>query len=183
MLFASLLTLLVASTTLASPLQGRQANTANTNAAINQIVDALDQSIHINIPNILTLQASHKANDSTVGEQISDLITVFRAAAEDLSNIPVSSGSTTIRPTNDDISVTFATVLSLVASGLSGLTAQVVPSMFSMFQGLDPQVAAATTALNTTLPNSIKFVHTLMLDARQFLIAEGFTLTTAALGF
>ncbi|KAK0470089.1 POXA3b laccase small subunit [Desarmillaria tabescens] len=183
MFFASLLTLLVASTALASPLESRQANTTNTNAGINQAVDALDQSIHINIPNIITLQASHQANDSTIGEQIDDLTTVFRVAAQDLSNIPVSAGSTTVSPTNDDISITFATILSLVASGLSGLTAEVVPAMLSMFQDLDPQVAAATTALNTTLPNSVKLVHTMMLDARQFFIAEGFNLTIAALGF
>lgn len=54
MLFASLLTLVVASAALATPLQGRQAN--NTNVAINQIVDALDESIHINIPNICKSQ-------------------------------------------------------------------------------------------------------------------------------
>ncbi|KAK0495204.1 POXA3b laccase small subunit [Armillaria luteobubalina] len=181
MLFASLLTLIVASAALASPLQGRQAS--NTNVAINQVVDALDESIHINIPNILTLQASHQANDSTIGEQINDLTTVFKVAAQDLSNIAVSSGSTTVVPTNDDISITFATVLSLVASGLSGLTAEIVPEMVSMVQTLDPEVAAASLALNTTLPGSLKLVHTMMLDARQFLIAEGMTQTVAAIGF
>ncbi|KAG7444870.1 POXA3b laccase small subunit [Guyanagaster necrorhizus] len=181
MFFASLLSLVVASTALASPLQGRQAN--NTNVAINQVVDALDESTHINIPNIITLQASHQANDTTVGEQINDLVTVFQVAAEDLSNIPVSAGSTTVMPTNDDISITFATILSQVASGLSGLTNVTVPSRVSMFAELDPQVAAATSTLNTTLPNSVELVHIMMLDARQFFIAEGFTQTIAALGF
>ncbi|KAK0440696.1 uncharacterized protein EV420DRAFT_1730985 [Desarmillaria tabescens] len=77
----------LSSTALASPLESHQANT-NTNANINQIGDALDQSVHINIPNIVTLQAWHQANDSTIGEQIDEPTTIFRVTAQDLSDIP-----------------------------------------------------------------------------------------------
>lgn len=71
-----------------------------------------------------------------------------------------------------------------------------------MITQLDPAVAATVNALNTTLPGSLAFVHTLyvlllhphqranismsprMLDAQQFLVREGaWPETLAALGF
>lgn len=50
---------------------------------------------------------------------------------------------------------------SLTSTGLSGLTAGIVPSVTSLFASLDPVVANATTALGTTLPGSLSLVHTL----------------------
>ncbi|KAF8912347.1 hypothetical protein CPB85DRAFT_1413169 [Mucidula mucida] len=156
---------------------------SNTNPQIMQIVSSLDQSIHINIPNIVTLQASHKANDQTVGAEIDDLVTVWRTAAEDLSNTPVTSGSTTDSPTNDEIGVFFSECYSLIAAGLSGLTTATVPSFADFVDELDTQTAAAAIAYNATLPGGLSLVHIMMLDAQQFLVAEGFTETLAALGF
>lgn len=53
-MFASrpILFALIAVTALAKPLEVRQ--TTNTNAQIEQVVDSLDESIHIIIPNIRT---------------------------------------------------------------------------------------------------------------------------------
>lgn len=48
----SILFALIAVTALAKPLEVRQ--TTNTNAQIEQVVDSLDESIHIIIPNIRT---------------------------------------------------------------------------------------------------------------------------------
>jgi hypothetical protein len=61
---------------------------------------------------IVTLQASHQANDTTITPQFNDLIDAFNQSANDLAATPVSSGSTTTRPTNDDISINYANVLS-----------------------------------------------------------------------
>jgi len=50
----------------------------------------------------------------------------------------------------------------VTATGLSGLQAQQsVPNFGNMIGQLDPAVAATINALNTTLPNSLGFVHTL----------------------
>ncbi|KAF5379708.1 hypothetical protein D9615_005673 [Tricholomella constricta] len=180
--FRALAVLAAVAGALANPLQARQAN--NTNVDIHDIVSVLDMQIHINIPNILTLQANHTATDGTIGTQVNELITAFDAAHDALLNTPVSSGSTTEKPTNDDISVIFGDVMQLVATGLSGLTPAVVPSFTTIVARLDPSVSAAATQLNTTLPGSINFVHTLMLDAQQFLVKEGtWPMTLAALGF
>jgi len=166
----------------ANPLQARQ--TTNTNVAIHDIVSALDQQIHISIPNILTMQANHTATDGTVGTQVNNLITAFTNVQSALAATAVSSGSTTVTPTNDDISIIYADVMQLISTGFSGLTPAVVPSFSTIVSRLDPSVAAATIQLNTTLPNSVKLVHTMMLDAKQFLVKEAtWPQTIAALGF
>ncbi|KAF9496658.1 POXA3b laccase small subunit [Pleurotus eryngii] len=178
----SILFALVAVTALAKPLEVRQ--TTNTNAQIEQVVDSLDESIHIIIPNILTLQAQERATDATIGEQITQLATAFQTSTSDFAQIPISSGSTTDSPTNDEISVFYADGLQQVASGLSGL-GQIpeLTSLSSMMTALDPTIAASVQAFNKTLPGAIGFVNTLMLDAQQFLTLEGLTQTRSALGF
>ncbi|KAJ7593522.1 hypothetical protein C8J56DRAFT_780176 [Mycena floridula] len=155
----------------------------NTNSQINSIVDRLSISLHVNIPNIDTLVASHKANDATVGPQINQIVTAFNATTSGLAATPVSSGSTTVMPTNDDISITFASVISLVSTGLSSLTPAIVPSIATFMAPLDTAMSASITQLNTTSPNSIALVHTMMLDARQFVVLDGLTKTNTALGF
>lgn len=50
----------------------------------------------------------------------------------------------------------------LVSTGLSGLPAQgTVPNFNAMIAQLDPTVASATSALNTTLPGALGFVRIL----------------------
>ncbi|EEB91518.1 hypothetical protein MPER_10108, partial [Moniliophthora perniciosa FA553] len=110
MLFRSIFSLACISAVLANPLHSRQ--TENTNDQINQIVDSLDIAVHVNIPNINTLQASHNANDSTIGPEIDDLVTAYNSTANNLNDTPISSGSNTTRPRDDDIIVTFTTALS-----------------------------------------------------------------------
>ncbi|KAG6864471.1 hypothetical protein C0991_009305 [Blastosporella zonata] len=155
--FRALFALAAAASAFANPLTARQ--TTNTNQAIHDIVSALDLSLHVSIPTILTMQANHTATDGTVGTQINSLITAFTTAQTALAATPVSIGSTTVSPTNDDISIIYADVMSLLASGLSGLTPSVVPSFTSLVSRLDPSVAGATTQFNTSLPNSVKLVH------------------------
>ncbi|KAJ8517083.1 hypothetical protein ONZ45_g5684 [Pleurotus djamor] len=175
-------TLAAAATIVAKPLQSRQ--TTNTNAQIQQVIDSLDESIHIIMPNILTLQAQEAATDATVQDQVNELLTVFNASTNDFKIIPVSSGSTTGFPTNDDISIFFADILQQVATGLSGLNRVPGLDMLSTFMAnLDPVIASSIRALNTTLPGSINLVHTMMLDAQQFLTSEGLTKSRTALGF
>ncbi|KAF8896559.1 POXA3b laccase small subunit [Infundibulicybe gibba] len=174
--------LVAVSGVLANPLESRQAT--NTNSAISAAVDQLDKQIHVNIPNINTLQANHTATDGTVGAQVNQIVTAFNTLSSTLANTAVSSGSTTAHPTNIDISTDYGDVVQLIATGLSGLSTTTVPTFSSMISQLDPAVAKATTALNTTLPGSIAFVHILMLDAQQFLVKEGgWPQTLAALGF
>ncbi|RDB25781.1 hypothetical protein Hypma_006416 [Hypsizygus marmoreus] len=180
--FRTLLAFSTLAGALANPLEARQAT--NTNVAIHDIVSDLDMQIHINIPNILTMQANHSATDGTIGTQVNQLITAFTSAASALLSTPISSGSTTVRPTNDDISIIFADIMQLTSTGFSGLTPAVVPTFTAMISRLDPTVAAATNALNTALPGSVTLVHIMMLDAQQFLVKAGaWPQTLAALGF
>ncbi|KAF5379702.1 hypothetical protein D9615_005679 [Tricholomella constricta] len=184
--FRALAVLAAVAGALANPLQARQAllPNPNSNVDIHNVVSELDMQVHINIPNILRLQASHTATDSTIGAEVDQLVTAFENAQSALSDIRVSKGSTTRFPTNDEISVVYGDIMQLVATGVSGLTPAVVPSITSIIARLDQPVSAASTQLNTTLPNSIYYVHTLMLDAQQFLVKEGtWPLTLAALGF
>lgn len=60
------------------------------------------------------MQANHTATDGTVGAQINQLITVFNNAANALTANGVSSGSTTVAPTNDDISIIFGDAMQSV---------------------------------------------------------------------
>lgn len=54
------------------------------------------------------MQANHTASDGTVGTQVNQLITAFNSATAALAGTAVSAGSTTVKPTNDDISITFS---------------------------------------------------------------------------
>ncbi|KAJ6570105.1 POXA3b laccase small subunit [Mycena vulgaris] len=166
----------------ASKLNVRQAT--NTNEAINTIVDNLDISIHHVGPTILTEMANQTSSDATIGQQMATLNNVFNQTLTDLAATPVSAGSTTVKPTNDDISITFGDALQIVSSSLSGIIASGrVPGFPAMVLTLDPIIAQASTQLNTTLPGSLVVVSILMRDAQQFLLAEGFTKTRTALGF
>ncbi|KAJ7671542.1 POXA3b laccase small subunit [Mycena polygramma] len=166
----------------ASKLDVRQST--NTNAAINSILDTLDTSVHHTGPTILTLMANQSASDTTIGQQFTALESAFNKTASDLAATAVSAGSTTVSPTNDDISITYSDVMQLVATSLSGIKAQgKVPSFPTLVSTFDPILAKATLQLNVTSPASLVLVHRMMLDASQFLVAEGFTQTLAALGF
>jgi hypothetical protein len=107
------------------------------------------------------------------------MVTSFTDASSALNAIPVGSGSTTVQPTNVELSRVFGETLQYVralfpdtgrltvanrnlATGLSGLQAQgTVPSFGNSVSQLDPAVAGTATALNTTLPGSLGFVHIL----------------------
>ncbi|KAG7089925.1 hypothetical protein E1B28_011557 [Marasmius oreades] len=181
MLFSSIFSLACLTAVIATPLHPRQ--TTNTNVRINQIVDALDIAIHVNIPDVQNLEASHRANANTIGPQFDQLVTAYNTATRNLNATAISSGSNTTMPRNDDIGVTYATALSLTTSGLSGLSPTVVVGLPAMFAKLDPAIAASVVALNRTLPGSGSLIHTMMLDARQFLQRENMTQTLTVLGF
>ncbi|KAG6877404.1 hypothetical protein C0993_007741 [Termitomyces sp. T159_Od127] len=181
--FRTFFALAAAAVAIANPLRTRQ--DTNTNSAIHDIVSTLDEVVHVVMPTVLLLQANQTDTDGTIGAQVNTLITAFNTAESALAATPVSSGSTTVIPTNDDISILFADVMSILASGLSGLpTASSVPSFASDVSRLDPSVAGTINQFNITLPGSVILVHTMMLDAQQFLVQEGaFPQTVAALGF
>ncbi|KAJ7659247.1 POXA3b laccase small subunit [Mycena polygramma] len=166
----------------ANTLGARQAT--NTNTAIRAVVDSLDSTMRHVGPTILTLQAQHKFSDTTVGEQMVQLGTAFSKADASLAKTPVSSGSTTVSPTNDDISITYSDVMQLVSSSLSGVIGTgAVPHFPQMVAALDPIIANTSLHLNVTSPGSLVLVHRMMLDASQFFVAEGFNKTLKALGF
>jgi len=181
--FRTILTLGAATLALANPLVARQA--ANNNARIAPILDTLSTQARLIMFQINTLQANGTATDGTVGAQVQQMITRFTTASSSISAIPVGVGSTTVQPTNIELSRTLGETLQLVGTGLSGLQAQGKVGTFgSMVAQLDPTVASTVTALNTTLPGSEGFIHTLMLDVQQFLHDEGsWTQTLASIGF
>ncbi|KAJ7880105.1 hypothetical protein B0H13DRAFT_1891982 [Mycena leptocephala] len=177
-----LLTLALVSVACASRLDVRQAT--NTNAAINKIIDNVDVTMHQVGPTILTIQANHTMSSATLQNQFNKLNTAFRNMDNSLLATPVSSGSTTVSPTNDEISVTLSDAMQLVASSLSGVIGSgTVPDFQNMVATLDPIMANALTHFNSTLPGGLTLVHTMMLDASQFLRAEGFVDTLQALKF
>ncbi|KAJ7025968.1 hypothetical protein C8F04DRAFT_1126894 [Mycena alexandri] len=177
------LALPLASVVCASKLDARQALT-NTNAQIMPVVDSLDVTMRHSGPAILTLQAQHKFSDITVGEQMLALGAAFLKADVGLAKIPASSGSTTISPTNDDISIRYSDVMQLVSTSLSGVFGTgAVPHFADMVAALDPVIARTSLQLNVTSPGSLILVHRMMLDASQFFVAEGFNKTLTALGF
>ncbi|KAJ7898678.1 POXA3b laccase small subunit [Mycena olivaceomarginata] len=176
------LALSLVSVAFASKLNVRQAT--NTNAAIISIVDALDVSLHHSGPAILTLQAQHKFSDITIGAQMIELGAAFLKADVALARTPASSGSTTVSPTNDEVSITYSDVMQLLSTSLSGVIGTgAVPHFPQLVAALDPVIANTSLQLNLTSPGSLVLVHRMMLDASQFLAAEGFNKTLAALGF
>jgi len=177
-----LFSLALVSVTCASRLNVRQGT--NTNAAINQIIDTVDVTMHQVGPTILTIQANHTMNTATLGSQVTRIENAFKNMDNSILATPVSSGSTTVSPTNDEISITLSDAMQLVATSLSGVIASgTVPDFSNMVVTLDPVMANALTHYNHTLPGALTLVHTMMLDASQFFRAEGFTETLQALGF
>jgi len=177
-----LFALALVSVACASKLNARQAT--NTNAAINKIIDQVDVTMHKAGPAILTLQADHQMNTATLGTQITSIEMAFKQMDTSLAATPVSSGSTTVSPTNDDISITLSDAVQLVATSLSGVIGTgAVPGFPTMVATLDPILSNALAQYNVTLPGALALVHTMMLDASQFLSDEGFTKTLATLGF
>ncbi|KAJ7352370.1 hypothetical protein DFH08DRAFT_934784 [Mycena albidolilacea] len=157
---------------------------ANTNAAINTAVDNLDISLHHIGPTILTLMANQTSSDATIGPQFTALEVAFNKTTTTLAATAVSDGSTTVSPTNDDISITYSDVLQLTSTSLSNIIASgKVPGFAGFVATLDPIIAKTNTQLNTTSPGSLILVHRMMLDASQFFRAEGFTQTLTSLGF
>ncbi|KAJ7059623.1 hypothetical protein C8F01DRAFT_1026288 [Mycena amicta] len=156
----------------------------NTNAAIKTIVNNLDITMHHFGPTVLRLQANHTLNDATLGKQMQDVGTAFQTARTALSRTAVSVGSTTVTPTNDDISIVYSEVMALLSTSLSGVMRNgAVRNFPQMVATLDPIVANTSLQLNATLPGSLAVVMIMMRDARQFYTAEGFNKTVAALGF
>ncbi|KAJ7268449.1 POXA3b laccase small subunit [Mycena rebaudengoi] len=175
-------TLALVSVACASKIGVRQAT--NTNAQILEVVDSVDSNLRHVGPAILTLQANHQLSDITLGQQLLSVGAAFVAADIHLRGIPVSSGSTTVRPTNDDISIVYADAMQLLSSSLSGIQGTgLVPHFAQLVAVLDPIVAHASRQLNITSPGSISLVNLMMRDASQFYRAEGFNQTLAALGF
>ncbi|KAJ7898607.1 hypothetical protein B0H14DRAFT_3853039 [Mycena olivaceomarginata] len=175
-------TLALVSVACASKLGIRQAT--NTNAAINTIVDQVDVTMHHAGPSILTLEANHRLSTSTLSSQMLTIETAFKKMTTSLAATPVSSGSTTVSPTNDEISITLSDAMQLVATSLSGVMATgEVPGFPTMVATADPIISNALIQYNTTLPGALSLVHTMMLDASQFLRAEGFAKTLTTLGF
>ncbi|KAJ7448514.1 hypothetical protein FB451DRAFT_762698 [Mycena latifolia] len=176
-----LFTLALASVACARALDVRQ--TTNTNAAINKIIDGLDESIHQSGPAILTLMANQRLSSSTLATQMNSIGSAFQNVTTRLKATAVSSGSTTVSPTNDDISITYSDVMQLVATSLSGIQRTgKVPNFSSMVATLDPIMATTAKQFNTTLPGGITLVALMLRDAGQFLLAEGFNQTFAAIG-
>ncbi|KAJ7645011.1 hypothetical protein B0H17DRAFT_1216126 [Mycena rosella] len=175
-----LFTLALASVACARTLDVRQVT--NTNAAINAIVDRLDETMRHAGPAILTLMANHKLSPTTLGTQMDSIGAAFRRTTTALAATPVSGGSTTVMPTNDEIAVTYSDAMQLVSASLSGIIRNGrVPNFPTMVATLDPIMAAAATQFNKTLPNSISLVAIMLRDAGQFLLAEGFNQTFAAI--
>ncbi|KAG6824769.1 hypothetical protein H0H92_005868, partial [Tricholoma furcatifolium] len=108
-IFRALFALAAASIAVANPVVPRQ--TTNTNQAIHDIISALDMSIHQSLPTILLQQANHTATIDTLSVQITSLITAFESAATQLEATPVSVGSETVSPTNDEIGVILSDVI------------------------------------------------------------------------
>ncbi|KAG5354142.1 hypothetical protein C0989_007505 [Termitomyces sp. Mn162] len=102
--------LAAAAVAVANPLNTRQST--NTNAAINEIVSGLDETMHVVMPNLrksdLLGPANETIDNANVAVQVNTLITAFNNVTSALAATPVSSGSTTVLPTNDDISILFA---------------------------------------------------------------------------
>ncbi|KAJ7136867.1 hypothetical protein C8R44DRAFT_868961 [Mycena epipterygia] len=178
-----LFALAVVSVACASKLDVRQ--TTNTNAAINAIIDSIDETLRHTGPAILMLEANHSLSSATLAPQMTTIENAFSSATAKLKATPVSSGSTTVSPTNDDISITFSDAMQLVATSLSGIKATgAVPNFQSMVATLDPIMNATLIQYNTTLPGGlVPLLHIMMLDASQFLRDEGFNKTLVTLGF
>jgi hypothetical protein len=64
---------------------------------------------------VVTIQANHTINSATLGNQFTKLENTFKNMDNQLLATPVSSGSTTVSPTNDEISVTLSNAMQYVA--------------------------------------------------------------------
>jgi hypothetical protein len=62
----------------------------------------------------VTLQADHKLSTSTLSSQMLNIENAFKKMTTSLAATPVSSGSTTVSPTNDEISITLSDAMQSV---------------------------------------------------------------------
>lgn len=131
--FRTLLTLAAATLALANPLIARQAT--NKNAQIGPILDDLSKDSRLIMFQISkskasflgtrgemkcqfffidTMQANGTATDGTVGVQVQQMITNFNSASSAINAIGPSAGSTTVQPTNIELSRTLGETLQYV---------------------------------------------------------------------
>ncbi|KAF7312925.1 hypothetical protein MKEN_00976900 [Mycena kentingensis (nom. inval.)] len=174
--------LLVLAASLVFPLATGQST--NTNAQIKAAVNTVDETMHHVGPTVLTIMANQTLSDRTLSAQFDTLNRVWTNFDHTITSIRPSSGSTTVHPTNDECSTVLGESVVLVATSLSGIKASgKVPSFPNLVATLDPIIANGLTHFNTTLRNGLNLTAIIMIDARQFLVAEGFTATNHALGF
>ncbi|KAJ7082005.1 hypothetical protein B0H15DRAFT_952683 [Mycena belliarum] len=77
----------LASMTAASTLSAR----ANTNTAINTIVDSLDSAMRHTGPTILTLMANQRLNPTTMQSQMTTICNAFQRVTTRLAATPVQA--------------------------------------------------------------------------------------------
>jgi hypothetical protein len=63
--------------------------------------------------------ANESLSPTTLGPQINAISSAFQRATTQLKATPVSSGSTTVSPTNDDISIVYSDAMQWVSSSLT----------------------------------------------------------------
>lgn len=132
MLFRTILALAAATVALANPLAARQAT--NTNPQISEVLDTLSVQMRQHLFDIGeyesvrekfmtkkpplpdTMQANGTATDGTIGAQVQQMITDYTTASSSLLAIPVSAGSTTVQPTNIELSRVFGETLQYVTA-------------------------------------------------------------------
>jgi hypothetical protein len=67
------------------------------------------------------LQANHTMTTTTLGRQITNIEMAFKNMTTQLAATPVSSGSTTVSPTNDEVSITLSDAMQSVVSNCNGI--------------------------------------------------------------
>jgi len=153
-------------------------------AQVMRILDSLDESIKIIGPDIITKVASHTANDTTVGQDLDQLITVLNTATTDLNGTtPSASSSKFKRQTNDDESTVEGMLLSDLTQALISIPTSEVPSFTSRVPAIDTAVSQEILAFGRSIGGNLSLVANLSAETQHVWQNLSMPLSRAALGF
>jgi len=152
-------------------------------ANVARILDSLDESIKIIGPDIITKTAMSQDNDTSIGQDLDQLITVLNTATSDLNSTTPSTSSKFKRQTNDDESNIEGMLLSDLTQALISIDVTDVPSFPGRIPDIDKAVSQEIIAFGKSIGGNLSLVANLSAETQHTWANLSMTLSRAALGF
>jgi len=152
---------------------------------IQRIIDSLDSSVKIIGPRIITLVATHQDNDTSIGQQLDQLITVFNTATTDLNEAAPPAASAKFKRQNsaDDESTFEGFILSDITQALVTIDPNDAPSFPGRIPAIDKAISQEILAFGKAIGGNLSLVANFSAEVQHIWQNLTMTLSRQALGF